>query len=161
MLFFLPLMHLNSFLIGNLGGMYFVKYGAGLVKNYDVPLVLMVLILITILSFPIAGLNYFNGFLSFIMIPIILLMSLNNGKITSLLNRKPFVFLGEISFSMYLLQFPLFVYSRDIVIVNTSISFFIKFIILIIVSSLAYLYVEKPLRVHIKNFSFSKLTSRL
>lgn len=156
MLFFFPLMHLSEFLIGNLAGLFFIKYGKDLIRNYDIPLVILVLILVTVLSFPLSGLSYFNGLLAFIIIPIILLLSMNNGKITQLFSRKSFVFLGEISYSLYILQFPFYVYLRHIVIYNVTVSFFVKLFVLIIISSLTYLYIEKPLRRTIKNLKFQK-----
>ncbi|MDC1327643.1 acyltransferase, partial [Ulvibacter sp.] len=103
-----PVFHLNEFLIGNLAGLYFIKKGNE-TKNYDSLILSLVVLLLLALKFPI-GLNFHNGFLAVLFIPLIILISLNSGFLTKLFNKKGFVFLGEISFGLYILQFIVWQY---------------------------------------------------
>ncbi|MEO2059121.1 MAG: acyltransferase [Mesonia sp.] len=73
-----PIMHLNEFLIGNLTGIYF---------KYKLKLNL--------------GLIYHNGLLAIIFAPFLVFLPLSNNKLTNLMSKKTFVFLGEISFVIY------------------------------------------------------------
>lgn len=150
-LMYSPLMHLNEFLIGNLAGYLFIKKLQDKKSNYDLVILLTIGLIFLALKFPL-NLNFHNGLLAVLFIPLILLISLNNGFITTLFQKKPFVFLGEISFGIYILQFPIYslfsAYSvnKYLHVNDPTIVFFLRLIILIIVSSLAYVYIEKPLQ---------------
>ncbi len=154
-----PLMHLNEFLIGNLAGIFFIKKQKNYKREYSFQIIILMIILITVLKFPM-GFNLHNGLLAIFFVPLILLISLNKGIFTKLLSKKPFVFLGEISFSLYILQAPVWMFFSDYrmlkyvglnKITDFTTSFFIRLIILIIFSSLSYLYFEKPIRNYLKN----------
>ena len=154
-----PLMHFNSFLIGNLAGLYFVYILKGKGKNYFWHILFILLYLLLLLKFSF-GLNYHNGLLSVIFAPLIIFISLTNDKLTKLFSNKFFVFLGEISFSIYILQVPVWSILTDYRMnkyfgidkeANIILSFFIRLAILILSSSLIYLYFEKPIRNKIRN----------
>jgi|UPI000368CF31 peptidoglycan/LPS O-acetylase OafA/YrhL len=100
-LYYNPIMHLNEFLIGNLAGLYFISKLKDKKGNYTVQILFTLLILILLLKFPF-GLNYHNGLLSIVFIPLILFISLSNSGLTRFLNKNIFVFLGEISFGIYI-----------------------------------------------------------
>lgn len=146
-----PLMHLNEFLIGNLAGYFFVKKAQNKKSNYDFLILLTVGLVFLALKFPL-GLNFHNGLLAVLFIPLIVLISLNNGFITKLFQKKLFVFLGEISFGIYILQFPVyslisaFRINKYLHLNDPTIVFFLRFVILIILSSVTYIYIEKPLQ---------------
>lgn len=149
-----PLTHLNEFLIGNLAGLFYMKYLKNQYENYSIPIIIFQLLLIVILKFPI-GLNLHNGLLAIIFIPLILLISLSNDKITKLFARREFVFLGEISFGIYLLQVPVWLIFSDYRLekyfgldkeADFTLSFFIRLVILISLSTLTYLFFEKPMK---------------
>jgi peptidoglycan/LPS O-acetylase OafA/YrhL len=148
LLFYFPMMHLNEFLIGNLAGLCFIK-NKNRQGNYDWAILGMVVLLVLALKFPV-GLNYHNGLLGIIFIPFILLMSLNTGFISNLFNRKPFVFLGEISYGLYIYQLPIFYYGKNLLSDYPEVSFWINAAILLFVSSVSYIYIEKPLREKIR-----------
>ena len=165
-----PLMHLNEFLIGNLAGLFFINHLKNHKKNYSIFLSLTVLSLIIILKFPI-GLNFHNGLLAVIFAPLILLISLSTDKITKIFTHKKFIFLGEISFGIYILQAPVWTIFSDYRMEKyfalhkdsdfTS-SFIIRLLILIILSSLSYMYFEKPLRNKLKTLQpFTNLQLKL
>tara|TARA_R110002073_G_scaffold306012_4_gene475143 strand:+ start:4784 stop:5851 length:1068 start_codon:yes stop_codon:yes gene_type:complete len=153
-----PLMHFNEFLIGNLAGLYFIKKLKKKQKKLKVPILLTIIALIILLKFPL-GLSYNNGLLSIVFVPMIILISLSNDKFTKLISKNIFVFLGEISFGIYILQAPVWHIFSDFRMdkyfglnkeIDFTASFFLRLFILIVISSLSYLYFEKPLRSKIK-----------
>lgn len=153
-----PILHLNEFLIGNLAGLYFIEKLKDKRKNYFPFILATLLILILLLKFPI-GLNFHNGLLAIIFVPLILLISLSNDKVTNLFSNKIFVFLGEISFGIYILHIPVWMVFSDYRMekylglnkyFDFTASFLIRFVILLVISSVSYLFVEKPLRSIIK-----------
>lgn len=160
-LFYHPIMHFNEFLIGNLAGIYFLKKSCiSNNKNYLPLIISLIIVLLLFLRFKL-GVNYHNGFLAIIFVPIIFLLSSSNDLISKFISKKPFVFLGEISYSIYILQVPIWMFLTDYRMnryfglnkeLDITIVFFVRLIILILFSSLCYLYFEKPLRQKIKNY---------
>ncbi|MDG1728690.1 MAG: acyltransferase [Algibacter sp.] len=157
-IFYHPIMHFNTFLIGNLAGLFFLKYQKKYTKNFRLEILLLLRLLIIILKFSL-GLNYHNGLLSIIFAPLIVLISFNHDRITKIVSHNLFVFLGEISYGIYILQFPIwailsnyrmrkyFGVNHD---ENPLITFTVRLIILILIAGLSYNYFEKPLRNKIK-----------
>ncbi|MCJ1809540.1 acyltransferase [Flavobacterium oreochromis] len=166
-LYYHPLMHFNEFLIGNLAGLFFINKLKNNQKNYFLSIAFFIVILILLLRFPI-GFNFHNGLLAVIFVPLILLISLSNDLITKIFSKKIFIFLGEISFGIYILQAPVWVIFSDYRMFkylglnkefDFTISFLIRLLILIIVSSLSYLYFEKPIRNLIKKLQLTAKVS--
>jgi peptidoglycan/LPS O-acetylase OafA/YrhL len=156
--YYFPLMHLNEFLIGNLAGLFFLK---GIkVRNYDLHIVSIILLVGILLSLKLS-IDFHNGMLAIFFVPLIILISANNGNLTRLLNHKIFIFFGEISFGMYILQAPTFLWvsrfiRKVIQISNPTIIFYSSLSVLIIFASISYKYYETPLRelinkVHLKS----------
>jgi peptidoglycan/LPS O-acetylase OafA/YrhL len=163
-MYYNPLMHFNEFLIGNLAGLYFIHELKEKRKNYLLYILFFLLVLILLLKFPF-GLNYHNGLLAIVFVPFILFLSLSTDKLTKLFSKSIFVFLGEISFGIYILQVPVWQILTDYRMnkyfgidkeSDFSLAFFIRLTILIVVSSISYLYFEKPIRNKISNLSLSK-----
>lgn len=161
-LFYFPLLHLNQFLIGNLAGLLFVKYGTGKQRNYDGLILLLTGCFLLSILFKPQFLNYHNGLLAIVFIPIILLMALNTGLITKIFNHKFLVYLGEISYGIYILQVP--VYMSIKYLLNTAgitgdlVTFVIGITGLLFVSALSYEFIETPLREKIKKNKFNFFT---
>jgi peptidoglycan/LPS O-acetylase OafA/YrhL len=152
-LFYNPVFNLSSFLIGCLAGLIFKtkKYPQ---KNYD----FIVILLILLTTFCVIKFHNFllqNGLLSINFALIILTLSLNNGYITRVFKNKRLVYLGDISFALYLLQFPIFTALNKINTLvnykNPYINFLIGFFILLLCSHLVFRYFENPMRKKIKN----------
>lgn len=147
LLFYFPILHLNEFLLGNIAGIFFIQKAK--FKNYDLSILLLVTMLFLTLKYS-TGIIFHNGMLAILFIPLIFLIAANTGIITKFFNNKYLVFLGEISFGIYILQFP--VYEGVTMILNyfqiegMYILFYIYLIILIIVSAVSYQFIESPIR---------------
>ncbi|QSB27990.1 acyltransferase [Flavobacterium sp. CLA17] len=150
-----PLMHLNEFLVGNLAGLFFIKSLKEKKGNYDFIILILAALLILALKFPF-GLNFHDGLLSVLFIPLIFFISLNDGMITQLFRNRIFVFLGEISFGIYILQHPVYslisAYSvnKYLHLNDPTIVFFIRLLILIVFSAVVYICMEKPILEKVK-----------
>lgn len=152
-----PLMHLNQFLIGNLVGFLFIK--RNFKKNYDILIIINVLLIFLTLNY-FSYLNLFHGLSLLVFAPFVFLLSANNGFITKILNTKPLIFLGEISYGIYILQFPVFYLLQKLFdkveLNNLTLIFYISILILIVFSGISYLTFEKPMRKVIINFKLKK-----
>lgn len=151
--FYFPLMHLSTFLLGNVLGLYFLKISPEKYKNYDFGVIIIFFVIIFFMKYHF-GTYYHNGLLSFLFVPFILLMSLNTGKITQLLNHKSFVYLGEISYGLYILQYPVILWTKSVLkflkFENSLIVICICLCVLTLAASLSYTFFETPVRNKIK-----------
>ncbi len=159
-IFYHPLMHLNGFLMGNLAGLFFVNSSSTKTRNYDWIIILLVIITVALLKFGFWGLNLHNGLMAIVFLPLIVFISFNKGWLSKISKNKFLVFLGEISFGIYILQLPIFHFSKIILesigVVNTLYIFYISSLSLIILSSVSYIYIETPLRNYIKKYPLNK-----
>lgn len=156
---YFPLMHLSEFLMGNLAGLLFINKLSDKRKNYDLIVLMLVVMLFYALKFP-HGYNFHNGLLGIIFVPLIIFISLNTGIITKIFKIKPLVFLGEISFGIYILQLPIWffanMYFDKQAIADPTTRFYLYVISLIVISSISYLLIETPLRNQIKKIKLKK-----
>jgi peptidoglycan/LPS O-acetylase OafA/YrhL len=147
-IFYFPLFHLNQFLIGNLAGLIYVNRLLKN-KNYDV-WILMIALLINLLILTKVHICLNDGLMAIFFVPFILLMASNIGFITRIFNKKIFVFLGEISYGIYILQMLVFIVCKFILkkvgIQNHEFQFYISVIALIVIASITYKYFEVPIR---------------
>lgn len=142
-----PFFHLNSFLVGLLFAGIYKRFSSKLNKNFD-----LLIFLVFLLTF---GMIYFlrnyllhNGLLAFNFGLIILLIAANNGRITKLFNHKIAIHLGNISFAMYLLQNPIFIFFKKVLSIfnspNEYVLFAVAFPVLLICSHFTYRLIEIP-----------------
>ncbi len=152
-LMYSPIMHLNEFFIGNLAGFIFIHRIKNKQGNYDLPILILVVVLFFTLK---SSINFHNGLLAVLFIPLIILISLNAGFVSKIFQKKGFVFLGEISYAIYILQFPVFslfsAYSinKYLNINDVTFVFLLQFTILLLISSVLYVYFEKPIQNRLK-----------
>lgn len=156
---YFPLLHINEFLIGNLAGLYFVSNYNKFKRNTDLHILFILILILIVLKMP----TYFypnNGFFALFFVPLILFISSNKGIFTRFFNNRLCVFLGEISFGIYILQKPVWKWLSDYgminylhldLVANKNFVFFIRFFVLIMLSSLSYVYFEKPMRKKIQS----------
>lgn len=148
-LYYFPLIHINEFLVGNLAGLFFVKNFKQ--RNYDVPVALIFISVLLALIF--VPLFYHNGLMAVLFIPLIVLISMNNGFLTRLFSLKPLEYLGEASYAVYITHIPVLYIVREILKkyqLNSDAIFWIYIPVLIITSVMFYQLIEKPLRDYLK-----------
>jgi peptidoglycan/LPS O-acetylase OafA/YrhL len=152
---YFPLLHLNEFLIGNVAGLVFVKYLNGRKKANELAIIALLVVAAIALTYN-TTLSFHNGLLMLVFVPLILLISCNNGPFSKLSNHKFLVFLGEISFGIYILQKPIFMAINGVFTAlncyQPILQFYISLIGLLLVSALSYHYFETPLRRKISTF---------
>jgi len=156
-----PLMHINEFLMGNLAGLLFVWKLQHKKANYDWLVLILAALLILAIKYRPVQVDYHNGMLVIIYLPLIIALALNTGRLTSLFNKKPLVVLGEISYSIYILQVP--VCNWSLAVLHhfhkefTLTAFWVFAGVLILLSYLSYKFIELPLREKISKLGTRKL----
>lgn len=154
---YFPLWHINEFLLGNLAGLYFVKNFR--VKNYDVPVALLfAAVLLALIFIP---LNFHNGLMAVLFIPLICLFSFSNGLLSRIFSLKPLEYLGEISYAVYILHIPVLYLVRKLAwnffrIYKSDMVFLIYLPCLLLISAILYQYLEKPMREYIRKITIRK-----
>lgn len=157
-----PLMHLNEFLLGVLAGSFLtIKRDRPIrLLHPTVPFLLLCTVLIakSMNGFPtINGLHFANGALAPLFVWLI--ASIANGKQSTLalLNRRPFVLLGEASYAMYVLHYPLrlcFYTNIPVDLRNSPLTELLIYCAqLITLSILVHLAFENPMRILIRKFA--------
>lgn len=154
-LHYFPLWHINEFLIGNLAGLFFVKSHKE--RNYDLAVAVLFIAVILFLIF--IPLNFHNGLMAVLFVPVIYLISCNNGIITSFFSIKPLEFLGEISYAIYIIHIPVLYILRSFLwdyfqMSQSNTIFWIYILVLIIVSAIFYQFIEKPMRDYLRKINF-------
>lgn len=156
--YYFPLLHLNQFLIGNFCGLFFLKKKFRYKYN-GLIVVLLSIGLIAVLS-AFKNININDGILAFYFAVIIYFMASDNGVISKFLSKKPFVLLGEVSYAIYILQFPIYVLVYKIFevmqIESIEFKFYIYCVLLILTSFLTYYFIEIPSRNFINNIRIKK-----
>lgn len=156
-----PLIHFTSFLIGIAGGELF-KYNLSQLKFSLSKIEAIVFFSFIIFIYFVLSKNmiffafYSNGLLAPFFMLIILIISLNRAFFIQYFSDSKLQYLGEISYGIYILQFPVFILISGILnrigFFSTSITFYIYLPVLIFISALTYEFIEKPGKVKIKKY---------
>ncbi len=140
-----PIIHFHQFLIGMAGGFIFKKTDPARKKYKILPLVWFAVILLLLNMKPETA-DYSAGLLSPVFMLFIISVAITNPRI---LNIRPLVFLGEISYGIYILQFPVTAFTEHFNYLYKIFSktgfFFFALATLILVATLSYYLLEKPL----------------
>jgi peptidoglycan/LPS O-acetylase OafA/YrhL len=141
-IYYFPLNHLNEFVLGMVG--YYIMQQYPNIVKYSQPLVLFIVICLALVYLP---LSKHNGLLS----PLFVLFTVGLSTSTNtILNNKVLVYLGEISYSVYILQMPVYLILLEInkhtLHLDDNKFFYTAIAILQLTSSFCYRFVEQPLR---------------
>ncbi|WP_117590313.1 acyltransferase family protein [Chryseobacterium taiwanense] len=143
---YFPLLHINEFLIGNLAGLFFIKNHQQ--KDFDFSISLIFIAILLCLIF--VPLYFHNGLMGVLFIPLIILISRNNGVLTKVFALKPLEYLGEISYAIYITHIPVLYILRKLIwkkyIFDIDVMFGIYMVFLLLCSALFYQIIESPAR---------------
>jgi peptidoglycan/LPS O-acetylase OafA/YrhL len=145
LVYFNPLIHLNQFLIGMAGGRFYQKT-KGKTNYVLMPLLLLCALFLLIIFRP-ENLSYQTGLIAPVFMLFIVSVAKNDPPI---LNIKPLVVLGEISYGIYILQVPVFAITNymnsQYFQLRWGYFFYASLLLLILISFVSYYLIEKPLR---------------
>ncbi|QNK77413.1 acyltransferase [Winogradskyella sp. PAMC22761] len=160
---YLPIVHIGQFMMGNITGLIFLKK-----RNIDSrtwKLLLIILFTIIVIVFPFENLKYDLGIMSIFFAVFIYLFSENRGPIARFFKTNFLIYLGEISYGIYILQYPVWLWSRimfkqiykitGIAEIPYQYIFWINIFLLIVFSAFCYKYIEMPLRNKINKINIS------
>lgn len=158
-IYYNPLMHINTFMIGFVTGVYFCdgKFN-GLNNRWNGLLALLVttaicLALIYETSLEAAAgllIDYNNGLIAPLFLALIVILAQNNGLIKKVFSIPVLLLLGEASYSLYILQRPVYgIYDRTLgswLPMDANLHFYLFALLLTILSIVSFKYFETPLR---------------
>ncbi len=143
-IFYHPLIHMNQFLIGITGGILLLHY-PDLLKRKHLSFLFFAIIILLVMIRP-ENISYNDGLIAPLFMLLIVSISSNNIR---WLNSKLLIFLGEISFGIYIYQMPVYKYLSKINITHLhqseNLFFYSSFALLIIVSTISYYFIEQPI----------------
>lgn len=144
LIFYNPIFHLNQFLSGMLGAVWLIRISG---RGWKIPFSpVLVLILVTIYYSP-KGISLHNGLLAPLFLLFMVALSL---KDAAWMKHKLFIFLGELSYGIYILQFPVrsifLLINQKYLHLSEIMSFYTFLFILVLTTAMAYYLIEKPLR---------------
>jgi len=163
-LIYFPLFHLSSFILGAVGGIWFLREGRGQVvtPRTSLPVLLggvfltCVYIVVSSRSAQLPnGLELMTGLLAPVLTVIIAALALDKSRLSTFFNYPALEALGETSYGLYILHVPfIWIYQRALensALVNPQLIFDYTFIPLMIGSGLLiHYYVDSPLRAWLK-----------
>ena len=146
---YFPLWHLNIFLTGMLAGIYINKIKKINFLTARSLYLTGILIFFAVFLIDNPFIKYVhNGLLAPVFFLIIIGLSFDNSLITKALSNNKLILLGNASYSIYILQWPLFIVFSKILNKESlnGIYFYIYLITLIIISIIVYLFFEKNMK---------------
>jgi peptidoglycan/LPS O-acetylase OafA/YrhL len=159
-----PLFHLDSFLLGMAGGIWFLSKAPRLRISRKVNLGLLISATLFVIALMMAdsmnpGSLYFvdSGIFAPLFLVIILTISLDQTRLSILLRKPAFVLLGDASYSIYVLHIPVrwlleeYVESHSTFLSQPYYFYYIYFLITVGVSVLAFKLIEAPSRTYLKD----------
>jgi len=153
-----PLLQLNNFLIGIAGGIAFNQGKFRIINKYSLHFLVFASILMLLIFFipnPIVE-NARDGLLAPLFLLFITSLAYNKGPVSKMLSNKFLVYLGNISYGIYILQIPLGLWYQGLlikagIIVNEKVFIYSFIVFLILFSAFTYSFIEKPLRKYLRS----------
>jgi peptidoglycan/LPS O-acetylase OafA/YrhL len=179
LIYYFPPSHYCSFLLGISGGLIYSKHAEWFGRTGFLPFILFIVTLCInyiALQYPgilggLAGfpLAYASSFYSLLFLFLVLSLAYSRNVITRIMSLPFLVLLGESSYSLYILQKPMYtIYTRYIlkyISVHMEISpdarFYIFVCLLIFISVMSFQFIEKPGKKIILNFNARMKENRL
>ena len=128
---YFPLMHIATFV-----------FGMELAKYYSYIVVLYFIFLILFNQYNVK-IPYVSTLVTLSFFPLIVFLILDDGIVSSFLGNNFFVYLGSLSFSIYILHIPMyFLYKKYISEINNYENFIIFFVLIIIISNFTKYFIE-------------------
>lgn len=152
---YFPLLHLNQFMAGNLLALYLLHRNPEK-KNNLLYTVIVAVVLMCLINLPVTQKIFHNGLIAPVFCMFIYLFSASENKLTTVFQLPFFILLGEISYGIYIYQYPVykifnFLYIKILQLHIASWMFYANFLILLIVSYYSYRFIEKPITSRLKN----------
>lgn len=165
-IYYNPLMHLNTFIIGFVAGAWLQEgrlqaLASPTLNNRGLVLVSLLTIGLLVIRPPLMAqtgihFDYTNGLIAPLFLLFIVLLALNTGRLSTVLQQRWLVLLGEASFSLYILQKPLHgIYEKVLpawIAPDSALHFYLFIVLLTITALFSYWFFETPLRKLINNF---------
>lgn len=147
--FYFPVFHLSQFLIGALAGYYYVNVQSKVKMNIVGGLLTIVILVPYLYVGVIFGSH--NGLLAIPFAILLLLFSTKSNIYINWFSKPFFVFLGGMSYSIYILQVPVFEWyavltSKLNIELSSELFFYSGLIILLFSSSISFYFLEIPVR---------------
>ena len=151
-----PLLLISIFMLGVLAGRYFIENKIVAFKNSAFNLLAFVMAAAAAMLVKYYAPNGWGflrgGILAPVYFVLILAVTSFRNQESKLLSNSVFIFLGDISYGMYILQYPVYVfYTRYITTITTGLNLLGYCAALICFCSLTHILIEKPLRIAITN----------
>lgn len=152
--YYFPLSHYCSFLLGMAGGLWFVTDDFRVRSRYQS--IALVAIAISLVIFLLNNQSQLSNFLGFmpafgssffapVFLVFIMSIAICQTNAIAIFSAKPLVLLGESSYSLYILQEPVHLfYDRYFTRIGVTADFYIYLAILVGISILSFLMFEKP-----------------
>ena len=163
-LVYFPPFHLNSFIMGVVGGIWFLREGQGQEVKPRIILSILAGALLFALVYTVASSAYpqlphalqpMAGLLAPVLILIIVALAMDKSRLSVFLNRPALVTLGETAYALYILHVPIiWIYERALE--NSSLTHprlvfeYTALPLMIGVGLFAHFYIDQPLRAWLK-----------
>ena len=159
-LFFSPAIHISQFMVGMAGGWVYKQMQNRPMIIWYVPVMFFVATVLVIAFRP-DNISYHVGLIAPLFA--LLIISVARSKAT-VLNLPGFVFLGEISYGIYILQYPVFrslqLIDQRFLLLSPGMFFFASLIILLITSAVLHYVIERPVQKLVNRAGKHKTTIR-
>nr|CAA6800867.1 MAG: Peptidoglycan/LPS O-acetylase OafA/YrhL, contains acyltransferase and SGNH-hydrolase domains [uncultured Thiotrichaceae bacterium] len=167
-IFYHPLMHINTFVIGLVTGVYFCNGKMDSLNNRWNGLAAFTVTVIIILALAYEykfkatfgfSIVYNNGLITPLFLALVVLLATNRGVTQKILSWPILLLLGEASYSLYILQRPVFgIYDRTIgqwLALDANLHFYLFALLLTILSVASFKFFETPIRRMINSYYIS------
>lgn len=144
---YFPLMHLGSFMAGMSVSIICLKLKER--KIFSFLAIFYILFLIYFMNNIPSVLPYLGGYITVTFIPLIIFLSKDSGFFSKILNNKFFIFLGSLSYAIYIFHLPIQeIFLKFIPEQNDR--FFIFYFIFVIICSIALTLLNKKILLFLK-----------